>query len=203
MRGSAMHLVTLLALFGGAACEPPGATPAALPPCDWSETVRVIDGDTIVVNVAGTEEKVRYIGIDAPETSHPVRGVEPFGLEATAANRDLVQDRRLCLERDVTNRDRYGRLLRYAWLEDGTLVNEALLARGMAQVVTYPPDVKYVEPRFLPAQQRARAAGLGIWGDTAAGGTGSSGPALTWTGGRALARHELSSSDARVAAYSP
>lgn len=144
-------------------------TATALPACAWAEAVRVIDGDTIVVLIAGAEDTVRYIGVDTPETVHPTRGVEPFGLEASAANRALVEGRRVCLESDITNRDRYGRLLRYAWLEDGTLVNEALLALGLAQVVTYPPDVKYVEPRYLPAQRAAREAGLGIWSGTAPG----------------------------------
>ncbi|HEY4668357.1 MAG TPA: thermonuclease family protein [Tepidiformaceae bacterium] len=143
------------------------ASPSAgqLPTCAWADVVRVIDGDTIAVNIDGRQDTVRYIGVDTPETRHPTRGVEPFGPEASAYNNELLASGRVCLEKDITERDRYDRLLRYVWLEDGTFVNEALLLAGLAQVITYPPDVKYVESRYLPAQQRAREAGLGIWGD--------------------------------------
>lgn len=153
------------------ATQPAPSTPtpsSSLPSCDWADVVRVIDGDTIAVSISGREDTVRYIGVDTPEIRHPTRGVEPFGPEASAYNSELLSGGRVCLERDVTERDRYGRLLRYAWLEDGTFVNEALLLAGLAQVITYPPDVKYVESRYLPAQQQARDAGLGIWGDAPA-----------------------------------
>ena len=76
----------------------------------------------------------------------------------------LSHSRRLCLERDVSELDRFGRLLRYAWLPDGRLVNEVLVAEGLAVVDTFPPDVKYVD-RFLAAQSSAREAGLGQWAD--------------------------------------
>jgi micrococcal nuclease len=125
--------------------------------------VRVVDGDTIRVRIDGVEERVRYIGIDTPELSHPTRGVEPFGPEASAYNEQLVRRRQVCLERDVSDRDRYGRLLRYAWLEDGRMVNEVLVEAGMARVATFPPDVKYIDERLLPAQRSAAAAGRGIW----------------------------------------
>jgi micrococcal nuclease len=147
---------------------PPPARPepaAELPRCEWAEVVRVIDGDTIRVRLGGREETVRYIGIDTPETRHPTRGIEPFGEEASAYNRELVEGKQVCLEKDISERDRFDRLLRYIWLEDGTLVDEALLLAGLARVVTYPPDVKYVESRFLPAQAKAREEKRGIWGD--------------------------------------
>lgn len=144
------------------------APSSQLPACEWADVVRVIDGDTITVSIAGRHDTVRYIGVDAPETRHPTRGVEPFGPEASAFNEQLLRGGRVCLEKDITERDRFDRLLRYVWLPDGTFVNEALLLVGLAQVVTYPPDVKYVESRYLPAQQRAREAGLGIWGDAPA-----------------------------------
>lgn len=205
---ASLLLCALLAAIAAAGCQPPDdpegspasprrsatagrpytvvskAPPASsLPACTWAETVRVIDGDTIVVRIAGAEDTVRYIGVDTPETSHPTKGVEPFGAEATAANRTLVEGRRICLESDITERDRYSRLLRYAWLENGTMVNEALLALGLAQVVTYPPDVKYVESRYLPAQRAAREAGLGIWSGTAPGALSTPAPTPT-PGGR-------------------
>ncbi|MBK6661762.1 MAG: thermonuclease family protein [Thermoflexaceae bacterium] len=142
------------------------STPAAaatLPACQWADVSRVVDGDTIVVRIAGTEDRVRYIGVDTPETVDPRKPVQAFGPEATALNKSLVQGQRVCLEKDITDRDRYGRLLRYVWLADGRLVNEELLLAGFATVVTYPPDVKYVESRYLPAQRAAREAGRGLW----------------------------------------
>ncbi|MCC6387793.1 MAG: thermonuclease family protein [Dehalococcoidia bacterium] len=145
------------------------ATPPAaqLPACQWATATRVVDGDTIVVTINGAEDRVRYIGVDTPETVAPGEPVQPFGPEASALNRALVQGKQVCLEKDITNRDRYGRLLRYAWLADGRLVNEELLLAGLATVVTYPPDVKYVESRYLPAQRAAREAGRGIWAGSA------------------------------------
>lgn len=124
------------------------------------------DGDTIRVDFAtGTaNQAVRYIGMDTPETVHPTLGVQPFGPEASARNKALVGGKRVCLERDISEMDRYGRLLRYAWLEDGRLVNEVLVEEGLAVIDTFPPDVRYVE-RFLAAQLRAREGGRGLWAE--------------------------------------
>jgi micrococcal nuclease len=124
--------------------------------------VNVIDGDTIDVFIQGRVYRVRYIGIDTPETVHPTRGVEPYGIEASNRNKELVAGKTVYLEKDVSEVDRYGRLLRYVWLEDEKMVNALLVAEGFAQVATYPPDVKYVE-RFLVLQSQAKAAGLGLW----------------------------------------
>jgi micrococcal nuclease len=93
--------------------------------------------------------------------------VQWMGREASQANANLVGGRQVILERDVTETDRYGRLLRYVWVDHGAglfLVNLELLRIGMAQVTTYPPDVKYVEALYVPAQTAARNAGLGLWG---------------------------------------
>jgi micrococcal nuclease len=136
-------------------------------PTQDATLVRVVDGDTIRVVVGGVEERVRYIGIDTPElnTNAPATP-DPFAEAATEANRRLLETGRLVLEIDVSERDRYGRLLRDVWAErDGawTLVNLALVAGGYAQVSTDPPDVKYVDD-LLAAQRAAREAGLGLWG---------------------------------------
>jgi len=144
----------------GAGLAPTGPTEAA-------HVVRVVDGDTIVIDRGRGQEKLRYIGVDTPETVKPGSPVEWMGPEASAANRALVEGRDVVLERDVSEYDRYGRLLRYVWLRDGdawTLVNLALVAAGYAAVVTYPPDVKYVE-LYLAAQAEAREAGRGLWGE--------------------------------------
>jgi len=121
--------------------------------------VRVIDGDTIELDGG---ERIRYIGIDTPETKHPRKPVQRMGPEATMANRILVEGRRVRLEYDAQRRDRYGRTLAYVHV--GTvMVNERLVRAGYARVSTYPPNVKYVE-RFVAAQSAARAARAGLWG---------------------------------------
>jgi micrococcal nuclease len=126
-----------------------------------AQVTRVVDGDTIEVLIDGVEYRVRYIGIDTPETKHPTRGVEPFGPEASQANSELVEGRTVLLEKDVSETDRYGRLLRYVYVGD-LMVNEELLRRGLAQIATFPPDVKYVD-RFLGIQRAAQEAGVGMW----------------------------------------
>jgi micrococcal nuclease len=127
----------------------------------------VTDGDTIRVAFDGQEFPVRYIGIDTPETVHPSQPVEWMGREASAANSELVAGRVVVLEKDVSETDQYGRLLRYVWLPDDAgwlLVNLELVRRGFAQVSTYPPDVAYTD-FFLDAQREARNHGLGLWGE--------------------------------------
>jgi len=128
------------------------------------QVVTVTDGDTIwVCCLNGQREKVRYIGIDAPETQHPVKGVQEYGHEAKAANRKLVDGKMVRLEFDVGRRDKYGRLLAYVYLEDGTFVNAWLVREGFAQVMTIPPNVKYKD-LFLKLQREARDANRGLWG---------------------------------------
>ena len=97
--------------------------------------IRVVDGDTIVVRIEGSEkvEKVRYLGIDTPETVHPRKPVEPGGPEASAANKALVDGKRVWLSRGPRNRGKYRRLLRRVSLEDGRSVVDYLLAGGHAK----------------------------------------------------------------------
>jgi len=116
--------------------------------------VRVIDGDTIEVELAGESERVRYIGIDTPETNDPRAAVRELAEEARRANARLVEGRKVRLELDVEERDRYGRLLAYVWVGD-TMVNEALVRSGHAAPYTFPPNVRYVE-RFVEAARDAR-----------------------------------------------
>ena len=145
--------------FGGA---PIGETERAT-------VVAVVDGDTIKIDRGHGIERVRYIGVDTPEIVHPSKPVEFMGKEASAANKALVEGREVLLERDLTELDRYGRLLRYVWVEDPsspsglTFVNAALLAGGFAQVVTYPPDVRYVTCTSTPsARPASRDVGCGL-----------------------------------------
>lgn len=120
---------------------------------------RVIDGDTIELTDGRT---VRYIGIDTPETKHPTKGVECYGQAAADFNRQLVEGKTVVLEPDVSSVDRYGRLLRYVWL-DAELINWQLVAEGYALASAYPPDVAH-QNDFNRAADLARQNGLGLWG---------------------------------------
>jgi micrococcal nuclease len=124
--------------------------------------LRVVDGDTIVVETIG---KVRYIGVNTPETHHPVKGVEYYGKEAYAANQRLVAGKKVRLEYDVQREDKYGRTLAYVYAGK-TFVNAKLMEDGYAQVMTVPPNVKHAED-FLDLQRKARSAGKGLWGRAA------------------------------------
>jgi len=127
------------------------------------KVVSVVDGDTIQVCCIGWKrEKVRYIGVNTPETKHPTRGVEYFGKEASEANRKLVDGKTVRLEFDVQQYDKYGRTLAYIYLEDGTFVNAWLVENGYAMVMTVPPNVKHHE-LFLKLQREARETGRGLW----------------------------------------
>lgn len=122
--------------------------------------LRVIDGDTIEL-IGG--HKVRYIGIDTPETKHPNKPVECYGEEAYLKNKELVAGKMVKLEKDVSETDRYGRLLRYVYVE-GKMINKELVKQGYAKVVSYPPDVKY-QDEFLKLEQQARLNKMGLWGE--------------------------------------
>lgn len=126
----------------------------------------MVDGDTIVVEIDGVEERVRYIGIDTPESVDPRRPAECLGREASDYNRDLVDGKTIALEKDVSETDAFGRLLRYVWL-DGHLVNARLVRDGYAVAATFPPDVRYAD-LFAGLQAEARAAGVGLWGSACA-----------------------------------
>lgn len=125
-----------------------------------AKVVNVIDGDTIKIEGG---QVVRYIGIDTPETVHPSKPVQCYGKEASDKNKELVEGKEIKLEKDVSETDKYGRLLRYVWLGD-MLVNEYLVREGYAQSSSYPPDVKY-QDRFVESQKQAREEKKGLWGD--------------------------------------
>ncbi len=126
------------------------------PEGDPARVLFVIDGDTIEVDLQGREYRVRYIGVDTPERD------EPFYTEATNANRALVEDQEIILVRDVSETDKYGRLLRYIYLQDGTFVNAELISQGYGRVVTFPPDVADIE-FFTQLQREARENQRGLW----------------------------------------
>ena len=126
---------------------------------DLQKVIKVIDGDTIVLE---NGETVRYIGIDTPEVS---QGKECFSKESTEKNIKLVLGYEIRLEKDISEKDRYGRLLRYAYV-GGTFINETLVRDGFATAYTYPPDVKNSE-LFKEAENDARENNRGLWSQCA------------------------------------
>ena len=152
-----------------------GAVPAGLPASAEAATVvSVADGDTISVDLEGAKVSVRLVGVDTPETYVTRTGYkECYGAEASAfAKATLVPGTVVYLERDVTDQDRYDRLLRYVWVDGGSvglgapgqavLFNEVLVADGFAIPYPYKPDVRE-QPRFDAAASRAESANRGIW----------------------------------------
>lgn len=133
---------------------------------------RIVDGDTVVISIGGREEKVRMTGINTPETHHPAKPVEFYGQEAEAYTKSRLSGKTVYLEKDVGERDQYGRLLAYVWLSEPfsgsekevreKLFNARLLIDGYAQVMTIQPNVKYSE-LFLKLQSEARLAERGLW----------------------------------------
>jgi micrococcal nuclease len=130
----------------------------------WFAVIRVVDGDTFWVD-DGSEKglKIRLIGIDAPEPRNT--GTRPkgyFGVESTNYLKQLLKDKKVRLEYDVSRYDRYGRTLAYAWLEDGIFLNAELVKNGFASVMTVPPNVKYQET-FTALAAKARRQNRGLW----------------------------------------
>jgi micrococcal nuclease len=148
-------VVAALALGGGKLV---GATRS-----DAARVVRVVDGDTVVVRTGGHDERVRYIGVDTPESVKPGTPVQCFAKAASAANRRLVQGQEVRLVLDSETRDGYGRTLAYVYRKsDGLFVNAELVRRGYAKPLTIPPNVAHaLELRRLATA--ARRDGRGLW----------------------------------------
>jgi endonuclease YncB( thermonuclease family) len=135
---------------------------------DPATVTRVIDGDTIEVGIAGRAEKVPLIGVDTPETVDPRKPVEFFGKEASEFTRKLVEGKQVVLRNELggQDRDKYGRLLRYVYMEDGTFVNAEIIKQGFGHAyVVYP--FSHME-EFRAYERQARENGLGLWGATEA-----------------------------------
>lgn len=133
--------------------------------------VDLVDGDTVKVSIDGKVETLRLIGIDTPETKDPRKPVQCFGKEASAKAAELLSGRRVRLEADPTqgDRDKYGRLLRYLWREDGVFFNEWMIRNGYAHEYTY--DLPYVhQARFKSAERYASENKLGLWNPAACAG---------------------------------
>jgi micrococcal nuclease len=160
--------VFLLFLLSGLAVAAYAAAPA--------KVVRVVDGDTLKVELNGRIENVRLIGIDTPESkankkakkdaarsSQDIRTIVSLGKAATSFTKSIVKPGDLVdIEQDVQPRDRYGRLLVYVYLKSGKMLNEEIIAAGFASIMTIPPNVRYQE-RFLRAYRTAREGQRGLW----------------------------------------
>lgn len=127
------------------------------------QVVKVVDGDTFVIEKEGREQKVRLIGVDTPESVHPNanKNIEQ-GKIASNYTKNLIEGKKVKIELDVETTDKYGRILAYVYLENGQMVNEILLQEGYAKLATYPPNVKYVE-QFTQIQKQARQQQKGFW----------------------------------------
>jgi micrococcal nuclease len=124
---------------------------------------RVVDGDTVHVDLGGTDETVRYIGIDTPESVKPDTPVQCYAEQASAANARLVRGQDVRLRFDAERRDRYGRLLAYVFRsDDGTFVNEQLIRDGDARPLRVAPNIRYAA-RFATLAAAAKQADRGLW----------------------------------------
>ncbi len=154
-----MKRLWMLALLGLVACnftygfDPVPPTADEVPEGEQGIVTNVIDGDTVDVRVGHQTVRVRYVGINTPERDEPCYG------EARRANAQLVDGKTVTLVRDISNTDRFGRLLRYIYV-DGVFVEARLVEMGYAEVVSYPPDTAHFE-QLRQLEDQARAANLG------------------------------------------
>jgi len=128
---------------------------------DFYLCTRVVDGDTIVVEIEGKQGKVRLIGVDTPETVHPSKPVEYFGKEASNFTKGMVEGKKVRLEYDWQKRDKYGRLLAYVYLEDGTFLNAEIIKQGYGFAYTKYP-FKYLD-EFRQYEREAKENNKGLW----------------------------------------
>lgn len=175
--------IVVLALAAAAGCGSDGNGDEPLGPEASARVVRVIDGDTIEVSIEGSEEDVRYIGVDTPETVKPGAPVECYGPQASAANHRLVEGRIVRLVFDRERRDAYGRLLAYVYTRgpkdagkprgdartprgeagESRFVNAALVRGGYARTLEIAPNTSHA-PELRRLEARAGRAGRGLWG---------------------------------------
>lgn len=162
-------LITSLLYFGlkSVSCEKPSHDKN-----EFFSVARVIDGDTLKLS---NGEKIRLIGIDTPEKYYgkkllrdarrdgkDIRTIQGMGSKASKFVKEIIGNKRVRLEFDAEKRDRYGRVLAYVYLDDGTFLNAKIVEEGYAQVFTVPPNVKYAD-RFLELQREARKNKKGLW----------------------------------------
>ncbi|KTD86135.1 thermonuclease family protein [Paenibacillus etheri] len=128
-----------------------------------AKVTRVVDGDTMKLTIDGKKETVRLLLVDTPESVNPnIPEPQPFAIEASNFAKKMLTDKDVQIELDVSERDKYGRLLCYLYI-DGKMFNEILLEQGYARVAyVFAPNTKYVD-QFRAIQDKAREQGIGIW----------------------------------------
>ncbi|MHC8949248.1 thermonuclease family protein [Sphingobacterium hungaricum] len=134
-------------------------------PIGFHQVTKISDGDTFwCVNHKNEKVKIRFIGIDSPESRNAFKKKkQPFGKEASAFTSNLIMDKFVKLTFDIDSLDPFGRTLAYVYLQDGTFVNEEIIRNGFATIMTVAPNVKF-ENKFIKAQRYARERKLGMWG---------------------------------------
>lgn len=139
--------------------------PDASTPAGTARVLSIVDGDTVVLEIGGSRETTRLLGIDTPETNHPTRPVECYGAEATARLTDLLPVGSVVrVERDIEGRDHYDRLLLYIFdSDDDRLINLAMVEEGYAVALHVSPNGAH-RRAFAAAEAEARRSGLGLWG---------------------------------------
>jgi micrococcal nuclease len=132
------------------------------------DVVKVVDGDTLSININGKTQTLRLIGIDTPETVHPSKPVECFGIEASNKAKEVLNYQSVRIEKDATqgDYDKYNRLLAYVFLKDGTNFNQMMIKEGYAYEYTYSSVYKY-QSEFKQAEGQAKTFKKGLWADGA------------------------------------
>jgi endonuclease YncB( thermonuclease family) len=156
-RMAALVIVSLMTAPGAGAAQS-----AELPPGEDAIVTRVVSGDTIEVKIQGIGFTIGYLGVDAPDAARGRSRSECYSAPARQFNSRLVQGQTVWVERDQSDFDESGRLLRYVYLRDGRMVNEELLKGGYARASDAVPNQRYRD-RLAAAEQAAREGGLGLW----------------------------------------
>ncbi len=167
---------------------------------EFFEVVSVTDGDTLKVNINGTTETLRLIGIDTPETVDPRKPVQCFGEEASKKAKETLTGKKVSLEADPTQgeRDKYQRLLRYVYLEDGTFFNKWMIQEGYAHEYTYQSNPYKYQTEFKDAEKSARENKRGLWSDNTCNGDTAVAAALVTAGVVSSLASEPASTDLPV-----
>ena len=168
-------LTVAVAFYAGSKFLSAAGKPGIAAKSEVAFVQRAVDGDTLKLSDG---RRVRLIGVDTPElhysekllrdskrTRKDIREIQELGAKAADFTRKLCEGKSVKIETDVRKLDKYGRLLAYIYLEDGTFVNAKILEEGYGQVMTIPPDVKYAD-YFLKLERKARESGKGLWAGT-------------------------------------
>jgi micrococcal nuclease len=158
----------------GVGASTTGDTDTLLPQSEMFPVTRVVDGDTVAIDMDGISETLRLIGINTPETVDPRKPVECFGVEASNKAKAVLTGQEVSIETDTSQgeRDKYGRLLAYVFLKDGTNFNRLMIEEGYAYEYTYNLPYKY-QSEFKEAQREAQTNNIGLWAQDACGEDGS------------------------------